>query len=284
MNKRQPYSYVVLRYVHDVVSGEFVNVGVVLLAPNDAQLHFKTRKTIGRIKHLFPDLDRPAFLSTMRSIDRGLRSLKKHVQTAGLFSKEETAEIYAKKVLPFDDSSLQWSECGSGISFDMESTFDRLFERHVIRYDTKQKARRTDEDVWRPVRDSLKERGVNLQLETKVVTGSTDTIEFGKAWKNGKWHAYEALSMDLADAEGIKDKARRWRGHLDAVADGATEDFHLHFLLGKPENKALLPAYENAKGILQGSSFSPEVFEDAQIDELVNEIEDEYRAHIAGSA
>lgn len=279
MKEKYPYSFVVLRYVHDVVTGEFVNVGVVLLSQTDRQLHVKTRKTIGRVKSVFPDLDRHAFIDAMRSVDRGLRSLKRHVSKSGVFSKEETAETYAKKVLPMDDSSLQWSVCGSGLSSDMPATLDRIFLRHVGQYDAKTKPRRSDEDVWRPVKERLQSRGIELPLESKTIVGATDEIEFGKAWKNGQWHAYEALSMDLSDSDGIKDKARRWRGHLDAASDGNSEAVEVHLLLGKPTNDALLPAFQNAKGILEGSAFHPQVFEDSEIDALVNEIEDEYREH-----
>jgi hypothetical protein len=32
--ERTPYSYAVLRYVHDIGTGEFINVGVVVSAPS----------------------------------------------------------------------------------------------------------------------------------------------------------------------------------------------------------------------------------------------------------
>lgn len=279
MNKSETYTYVVLRYVHDVVSSEFVNVGVVLLSPNEGKLKFKTRKTVGRIKHVFPDLDRSAFVVAMRSVEKGLRSLRKHASSAGMFASNENVSSYALQALPRDDSSLQWSEIGSGLSSNTNATLERLFERHVGKYDTKPVKRRSDDDVWRPVRDSLKQRGVQLLLQPKTVVGNSDSIEFGKAWKNGSWHAYEALSMDLADADGIKDKARRWRGHLDAVADGNVESVQLKCVLGRPKSPTLLPAFENAKNILAGSAFDLQVFDEEEVGQLVDQIEDAYRAH-----
>ena len=90
---------------------------------------------------------------------------------------------------------------------------------------------------------------------------------------------YEPLSFDLADADGIKDKARRWRGHLSAVEDGATDDIELHFLVGKPGNKALLDAVESAIDILEGAPFHPTVFTESNIDDLIDEIEDDFRTH-----
>lgn len=279
MITRQPYSYVVLRYVHDVLTGEFVNVGVVMVAPQDGKFLAKTRKTIGRIKHVFPDLDRIAFVEAMKAFDRGIRGVRKEVATEGLFSDQKSAAAYARQILPNDDSSLQWSLAGSGLSANVEETFDRLYERFVSRYDTYAAKRKSDDDVWRPVKEMLTERGVHLQLESKIVTGKADSIEFSRAWKNGIWHVYEPLSFDLADADGIKDKARRWRGHLAAVAEGATEDLQLNFLIARPENRALLDAYHNAIEILEGSPFKTKVFEEEDVSAFVNEIEDEVREH-----
>lgn len=279
MTTRQPYSYVVLRYVHDVLTGEFVNVGVVMVAPQNGKFLAKTRKTIGRIKHVFPDLDRTAFVGAMKAFDRGIRRVRTQVATEGLFSDQVNASGYARQILPNDDSSLQWSLAGSGLSANIEETFARLFERFVSRYDTYSAKRKSDDDVWRPVKEMLSQRGVQLHLESKIVSGKADSIEFSRAWKNGIWHVYEPLSFDLADADGIKDKARKWRGHLAAVAEGAQEDIQLNFLIAPPEKRSLLSAYHNAIEILGGSPFKTKVFEEDDVNAFVNEIEDEVREH-----
>ncbi|WP_298962952.1 DUF3037 domain-containing protein [uncultured Roseibium sp.] len=280
MSDRQPYSFIVLRYVHDVMTSEFVNVGVILHVPSHGALKWRTRKTIGRIKSVFPDLDREAFVSAMRTVERGMKLAAKDIQKEALFQQKNVVSVYAKSVIPHDDSSLQWSSVGSGLTDNPEKTFERIYERFVGRYDVNQRSRKTDEDIWRPVRTLLAERNLNISLEKKTVSGKTDSIEFKHAWKNGRWHAYEPLSLDLADAEGIKDKVRRWRGHLAAVAEDTTEPLKLHFLVGAPENNQLMPAYQNALEILRGSPFQPEIFEESQVTDLVDEIEDEVREHI----
>ena len=279
MTEQRSYTYTTLRYVHDVRTGEFLNVGVVVHAGSLGRLEFKTRKTFGRAKDMFPDLDGDAFRGAMRAIDRALAFQAEQVASAGLLAGEGNALSIARQALPIDDSTLQWSELGSGVSDDLTKALDRLYARMVTRYDTHSAPRKTDDDVWRPVHDKLAQLGIPIQLEAKTVTGTTDEIAFKHAWKNGKWHAYEPLSLDLADADGIKDKARRWRGHLAAVADGAQEELKLHFIVGGPQNPALRPAYHTALKILQQAEFNPTVFEDTQIDTLVAEIEDEVRAH-----
>jgi hypothetical protein len=60
MSERQPYTYVVLRYRHDPLAGEFANVGVVLHAPRGRFLGAKLRTTPGgRLTRMFPTIISP---------------------------------------------------------------------------------------------------------------------------------------------------------------------------------------------------------------------------------
>ena len=273
MTEKQAYSYTVLRYVHDVVSGETLNVGVVMHAPAAGFLKVRTRKTVGRLKHAFPDLDRAAFADAMLAVDRSFSTVAKQARRRSLFDARTDACSHALKVLPDDDSALQWSPTGAGLTADPARAFERLYERYVARYDSAPAKRRSDADVWQPVHDKLMERGINIPFEPRTVAGRQDQIVFEKAWKNGGWHACEPVSLDMASAERIMSKARRWRGHLAAVADGASERIDLHFLLGRPQNGALMDAYEAAKAILANAPFATEVVDENDIDDFVASME-----------
>lgn len=280
MTDNAAYSYTLLRYVHDVLTGEFVNVGVVLFVPSKGFVHYKMRGTIGRLKGVFPDIDRKAFLSSMAAVRKGLQLAAKSEREAGFLKSEGDAAVIARRAVPPDDSSLQWSPSGTGLTANPEAALDRLFDRYVSRYDTHHRSRRSDDDVWRPVRQKLEERNLAQHLQEKSISGGVDDIVFKHAWKNGQWHVYEPLSFDLADAEGIKTKAREWLGHLSAVvADGKAEQFKPHFIIGAPTNPTLQDAYRSAIAILERAPNNAEVFEEAQLDKLVAQIEDEVREH-----
>ena len=266
---KQAYSYTVLRYIHDVVSGESLNVGVVMHAPAASFLKVRTRKTVGRLIQAFPDLDRADFADAMQAIVCGFSAVAKQANKRPLFDARTDARAHALKVLPDDDSALQWSPTGTGLTADPARTFERLYERYVARHDSTTAMRRSDDDVWRLVHDKLVERGIKVPFESKTVVGKQDRIVFEKAWKNGWWHACEPVSLDMTDAEAIMDKARGWRGHLAAVADGASERIDLHFLLGRPQNGSLMSAYETAKAILAHASFATEVVDEKDIDGFV---------------
>jgi hypothetical protein len=278
MTQRQSYSFVILRYVHDVTTAEFINIGV-LVAAKDAGVRFSLRTSIKRIKAVFPDFDRVAFSRAMAAVKRGLEGAVQLSRGDLLSAPSQDAASVARSILPPDDSSLQWSTTGGGISNDIDATLADLFDRFVARYDHAYKSRRTDNDVWRPVRKKLAERNLASVLTEKTFVGAIDQIEFKHAWKNGQWHVYEPVSFDMADADGIKSKAREWLGHLTAVAQGEDEPFKPHFIVGRPSDDSLQPAFQSAVEILKTAPFQPQIFAEHEIDALVDQIEDEVVHH-----
>ena len=57
MKKQYSYTYTVLRYVHDVTSGEFVNVGVIVSCPAKGFLEARIELDEQRLKALDATLD-----------------------------------------------------------------------------------------------------------------------------------------------------------------------------------------------------------------------------------
>jgi hypothetical protein len=280
--EKQPYSFVILRYVHDILTAEFINVGVVMHLPKQGRVIARTRNTMGRLRGVFPDLDRTAFLVAMKNVRHGFRKIGSRRKAPDLFSSSTSVEALVHEAIPHDDSSLRWSPTGGGLTSNPQETFDRIYAQFVSRYDHKPTHRRSDDEIWRPVLAKLAERNLDSKLHEKVIAGSVDDVTFKHAWKNGQWHVYEPVSFDLAEADSIKTKAREWLGHLSAVvADGKAESFKPHFFVGAPSEPKLHDAYEAAKKILRQAPNHPEVFEESQLDELVAQIEDEVRAHEA---
>jgi len=271
------YSYVVLRYRHDSLSGEFANVGVVLHAPASRFLDVRMRHTVGRLSKMFPDLNGEALKSAVRNIERAIKRLAAS-EAGDLFARFKDAGAFAKSVLPDDDSSFIWGPVGSGLTVNPAETLDKLYNRFVARYDEHQRQHRDDAAIWRPVRDRLAERNLVDRLKTKKIVSSLDHVEFQHAWKNGAWHCYQPISFDLANEENIRDKARRWAGHMLALKD-ASEPFRTYFFVGLPSDHHLRSAYEAAVNILKLSPGEPKVIDETRIDDLVHQIEDEIRTH-----
>lgn len=182
-------------------------------------------------------------------------------------------------MLPPDDSSLQWSLPGSGLSENLSQTLEALFDRMVTRYDERpQQERRSDEEVWRKYRHSLESRQVLKHLQPKKITVQDDEVEFQHAWKNGVWHCLEPVSFDLSSADSIREKAHRWLGQILSVKD-ASERFKVYLLLGEPQQQALGPAFDKAVSILRRLPVDSEVIREERAGEFSEQFAREIEAH-----
>jgi hypothetical protein len=280
MSNKTAYTYTVLRYVHDIATGEFLNVGVALLAPERHYVSALCRTTYGRLREVFPSLDGESFRAAMRHVTHEFERFQKELAEE-LPLKQTSNGImgYAHAVLGADDSSLQWSPMGSGLSNDPWLTLEQLYERFVMANEPRSPAhRRHDEDVWKRFSLELQQRQVLRHFAKKTIAVDDDQIEFKHAWKNGVWHCLAPVSFDLASADSIREKAHKWLGQLTSVSK-ASEDFKLYFLVGEPSLAELRPAFESAISILGKSTVEQEVVPESDAGALSERLAAEVLAH-----
>lgn len=280
VSTRTPYSYRILRYVHDTGTGEFLNVGIVLMAPRAMYFQAKVKSAISRVKAAFPGIDTNTFKLRMRRVQSCFDTLAEGDLSAGqsrLVASERAIEDVVHRVIPADDSSLQWSPTGSGLTADPAATLASLYKRFVSKYDADGSHVRKDDDVWKHFRQELKRRNVLPQLEEKTIAVSDDSVRFTHAWKNGVWHCYEALSFDLATEEGIKDKAVKWLGQVNSVQN-STDPFNVYFLVGAPSHDNLEEAYRKAVSILRKTPLA-KVIEEKDAETFAGEVAQEMTRH-----
>lgn len=276
-----PYTYSLLRYVHDPVAGESVNVGVVLVSEEARFIGVKCRRNTGRLTKIFPDMDRAAYGSIVRHAEAKAAKLGKQAENQMIFDTIGSSDSVAISLLPHDDSAFQWSEIRSGISKKPQKTLELLFERMVAKYDEPAALRKkNDSDVWRTFRTELEERQVLKHFHKTVIRSSDDTLEVDHAFKNGVWHCLEPLSFDLSDEDYIKDKAYKWAGHLTSVQDQRS-DFKIYFLVGEPQDTKLAKAFNTAVNILRKPEVDIEIFRESEVEDLSDLLEDQIRASIA---
>jgi Protein of unknown function (DUF3037) len=274
------FSYTILRYVHDTVTGEFVNVGVALYAPEPRYASALCRTTYGRLTKTFPGMNGDGFRSLMRHIQG-------HIEQMGDQIREELPLIglpgsvmeIAHAVLPLDGSSLQWSEPGGGLTEDPSKTLEGLFDRMVMSYEgVQQTPKRSDEEVWKKFKHTLETRNVARFLQPKKIVGTVDEVEFQHAWKNDVWHCLEPISFDLADSDGIRVKAHRWLGQLMSVKD-ARDPFKVYMLLGGPQQEELSDAFRKAVRILEQIPVEKEIVLEQNASQFSEQFSSEIEAH-----
>ena len=285
MTNRTSYTYAILRYVHDVTTGEFVNVGVALYAPERRFVDARCRTSYARFRSMFPTLDGDAFRAVMRAVQERFNELCDEVNGDLLHLSAKTVMEFAHGVLPADDSSLQWSTMGSGLTTDPAATLDQLYQRLVEHFDEKQGVkRRDDDDVWHRFSRELQQRQLLKHFVPKTIAVKDDAIEFKKAWKNGIWHCLVPLSFDLASPERIRYKAHMWLGQLTSLRSAADcESFRVYFLVGQPAEQELSDAFDSALSILKKDSGS-ELFIEGEEKKLSEKLAAEVETHDAKDA
>ncbi len=122
-----PYSFGVFRYVHDSVTQEFVNIGVAVCSPEAGYFRARCAGNSERIARTFEAIDGEAFCKLMRHIEERLNASRAAAARTGLQSG-------VAAVLPRDDSAIQFTTGGVGLSADLDQALQQLFARYVERY------------------------------------------------------------------------------------------------------------------------------------------------------
>lgn len=274
------YSFVILRYMHDIMTGEFVNVGIALYAPEVRYIGGRCNTRYGRVSGMFHEVDGDSFRSLIRYIEGRLEKLGNQYRTELPFSKApaDILEI-VRGILPPDDSSLQWSEAGGGLTEDPAKTLEDIFKRFVMRYDTRlQQQTRDDNDIWRVFKKELEATKALSHLAPKRIVSNNYEYEFQHSWKNQNWHVYEPVSFDLLEPERIVDKAHRWVGRITSLRD-SSDKFKLHMLLGEPSLDKHRSVFTKAENILNKIPGDKEFIREHNAKEFSEALATEILAH-----
>jgi len=279
-----PYTYTILRYVHDTSTGEFANVGVVLSSP---KAHYATailRPTYGRLSKMFPGFDGEHFRAVIRHLQSRFEEIADRVRhEMDLGQKPANAQEMAFAVIAPDDSSFQWSPMGSGLAADLAATAESVYERMVERHDEPQKnLSRSDEAIWKTFKKRFEEKQILSRFGTKIIAVQDDEVEFTHAWKNQQWHCMETLSFDLMQPQSIKDKAHSWLGRMTSVKD-SPDKFRVYFLVGEPQLEASKRVFEQALNVLHKTPVDHEIIRENEAEHFAAEVARRMSEHDQGT-
>jgi len=270
MNTR--FSFSILRYIHDVISGEFVNIGVVVYAPDREYLECKINTKYSRVSSSFYGFDSAAYRSYTAKLQDRINRHGAELETGWLFPQDKLDELL-RHYLPVDDSAYQFGPIRCGITDDPSEELHSQFDRFVTRYVKPDNPEsRNDEAVWTAFKHSFPDKGLLTRLKTFTVVAPLEEHVFEHAWKNERWHFAEPISLDLQDTNSILGKAERWLGRLNVLKEAEDVKFKVHFLVGLPASPELLEHAKRAEQILQRAGDTVEIVSENDTARLVNEI------------
>ncbi|MFN3652567.1 MAG: DUF3037 domain-containing protein [Armatimonadota bacterium] len=282
---RVTYTYCALRYVHDPVVGEALNIGVLLYAREAGLLAARLDSRYSRLSEAFVGFDGDHYRRVVNQFYAAVGAIRDSLKDdLPIVDQPRDAAGVAALVWPDQGLSYRYGPVLAGVTDDLERTLTDLFVRLVTsQYTQEQPEKRSDDEVWssvyrRPLAQALQRVQVGAVFREKIVQADSFSHKFDHAFKNEVWHMLQPLSFDLVRKDAIAKKAAQWLGYGHAL-DGATEPIKLHLLLGSPRKPEHQSAYEDAKELLSRIPIEVDLVEEEEADQFAETIAECLRQH-----
>jgi len=279
MSGHFPFEYAILRYHHDLVTGEFLNVGLVMFSYPARFFRAKLLPRYRRITRTFPGADGDFYRRYVGHLQSKMDHMSDQLASDQISMFGESSGKLAtllERALVRDSASIRFAEIRGGRSSDLEDTFDSLYMRLVEQYlQEGERESRSDDEVWDSYRPHFQKHHLLGKLQRHVVETNLDRFEFEHAWKNGKWNVLQPVSFDLVRPGNIVNKAKTWLGsaHILSKVKDLSE---VYLLLGGPQSGKvhLAKAYLKAKKILleRVDGFQLRIVEEEDVEGFVEEV------------
>ncbi|MEH6306188.1 DUF3037 domain-containing protein [Olivibacter sp. CPCC 100613] len=250
------FQYQILRFQPDKISGEFLNLGVVIFDPSTQALAFDILRKAGGVSDVFHGINTRYLSKQLNYIATGLSRISKELLSEFKFQNVENIEELTKTVFPKDDSSLFFSEVRRTLDMDIQVLTEYLGNRLIsLAHKENDKDIKSDKEVWTKIyKKYFDDLNISKYLTPVVVPTKFGEINFDHSWRNGHLNFFEAVNFDLEKTESIKQKAYRWAGQIDELVT-ADEKIHLYLLAKMPEkklkNKVFVEEFLSAKSSQQ---------------------------------
>ena len=223
-----------MRFVPDTLSGEFINLGIVMYCPSTLWLGAKFTNRLSRISSLFPG-------QNLDAIRRIILSFQNHINIPGKQRSENPPAFQAvpdiehalHAIYPPSINLLQWgNEQGFLGDEDAEAELLAMYHRTIGKYEPElhgNKSIEAERAARQPYWSHFERLGIIKNLKKHEVDVAQSKVKFEHAWQNGVWHAYEELPLTIIKKESAQDRINSWVGKIKLLTH-AHESIKIHFL------------------------------------------------------
>ncbi|MFI0609461.1 MAG: DUF3037 domain-containing protein [Anaerolineae bacterium] len=256
------FTYATVQYAHDPVTAECINVGLVLLAPEQRLFLSNVHTSTTRATASFADLDAPRLRDYLKRLSTRLKHIEREVASPQLLLLvqepiEPSIEGVLRQVTGAGDESIRLGPIHGGIAHDPKAAFAHLYHRLVLSHlPEAHKGGRNNDEVWSVFRQPLAECNIADRLHSAVVDAQVDTFEFKASWRNGALNLLQPFSLDLILPGSIRGKARDWLGTTMLLPRSQERIGHIYLLVGNATHadELIQRAYSDSIEILRAST------------------------------
>lgn len=276
------YQYSIIKYVHNAASGECVNVGLAMLAPDERVFLVQFNQRYSRISKFFQgSFDGQHYRSMVRHLDSELKRLAVDLQAEKTcFEAVRTTlndlETILRVVLPEDSTTFQWGPPYGGIVDKITDRFSALYNEFIVRHENQGvREYREEYQIWSDFEKRLKARELLQTVQARKIETEHYSYDFKGSFTNGQLNVLEPISFDLIDPTSIIEKANTWVGRLSTLERG--QEFVFNGILAAPNVKSRLQDFDRAVKMLRSyhsvKHLIVEGEDGAEAEALLNEIQ-----------
>ncbi|MDN7133033.1 DUF3037 domain-containing protein [Halomonas sp. MC140] len=215
-------NYAVLRFQPYLDTGEFANLGIIMLCNNGEFLQRVETISRKRITHFFDKLPVKVFTQARQHF---VAELRRTVDLANHNKGQLDVQlrIFNDLVEP-REAMFRFSQPGTFVAKDPMAALDELFNRYV-HHDFKHIAT-PEEQLTKNVTHWL--RSLNRRYTEQTLGNDIIRVKLPFVWQEGAHirQAIKPISFDLEDASRIIEKGDKWLAHLRrlTLSNNAPED------------------------------------------------------------
>lgn len=270
MNSVFYYSLLQYRYAQSL--GEVLNVGVLLLFPEQRTATFLHPERLGRIRKLYPKFSEKVIRSYFKGISSRTNQLTKQPEIFANY-EEHPRQLIDNEILIRDSSALQFGELKTAVLYteDLSAISSQFYKLYLSFYDEHEHRTRHDESyLLKEYQKSIQRRLDGLlsraAFDHPVIVkpeGTNFSYQFAFAWQNGSFNLVKPVSFDLKLEQSITDKATLNVGQFTVLRPYAEQNnARFDVLVARPKDRQLFKPYEQAIQLLGDQPFVKIVEED----------------------
>lgn len=269
------FYYSILQYRYAQSLGEVLNVGVLLLFPEQRQAVFLHPERLGRIRKLYPKFAEKTIRSYLNGITTRTSRLSQQPEIFANY-EEHPRQLVDNEILIRDSTALQFDELKTSVLYtdDLPAVSDQFYKLYLSFYDEDEHIVRHDESyLLKAYQQHLRQR-LNGLLSREAFSrpvavqpeGTNFSYQFAFGWQNGSYNLVKPVSFDLKLEQSITDKATLNVGQFTVLRPYAEQhNARFDVLVARPKDQKLYKPYDQAVQLL-GDLPHVKIVEEEQLD------------------
>ncbi|RYM30838.1 DUF3037 domain-containing protein [Brumimicrobium glaciale] len=252
----EKFSYSILTYRYSLFLGEVLNVGVLMIFPDENLVEFHYPKKISRLKGLYNNFNESLIKDYLKAFEQKSKNLNNQLEKY-VFGYND---LIADNFIVEDASALQFEDFRTAIYYsDFEITRERYIDLILSNYNSEINGTThilTEDKIVRRLKSKIIEINPNakefLKLDkNRILTNKHVEFKSDFYWENVITNYTKAINFDLSSEKNILDKSILFNGQLRQLEKSTLKNIKIDFVINEPKDKKFGDAIEEAKTILK---------------------------------